>query len=84
MCGIAGFTDFAGQASPENQRRLETMVATLLHRGPDSAGMGNYQGVYMGMRRLAIIDLAGGKHPITTKTVASGRYTMAKSIISRN
>ena len=64
MCGIAGFTDFAGQASPENQRRLETMVATLLHRGPDSAGMGNYQGVYMGMRRLAIIDLAGGEQPI--------------------
>ena len=64
MCGIAGLVDFSGQALPENRDRMERMVQTLVHRGPDSAGMGVCAGVSMGMRRLAIIDLAGGDQPI--------------------
>ena len=64
MCGIAGIVEFGGAAPPENRARLERMVATLVHRGPDSAGMGGRDGVDMGMRRLAIIDLAGGDQPI--------------------
>ncbi len=64
MCGIAGIVDFSGENLPENQAAMERMVQTLVHRGPDSAGMGSCNGVSMGMRRLAIIDLAGGDQPI--------------------
>ena len=64
MCGIAGLVDFSGQSLPENHATMERMVQTLVHRGPDSAGMGTCAGVSMGMRRLAIIDLAGGDQPI--------------------
>ncbi len=64
MCGIAGLVDFSGHCAPESRPRLERMVHTLLHRGPDSAGMDECDGVSMGMRRLAIIDLAGGDQPI--------------------
>lgn len=44
--------------------RLEAMVDTLYHRGPDESGMAIHDGVAMGMRRLSIIDLAGGSQPI--------------------
>ncbi|MDO5673412.1 MAG: asparagine synthase (glutamine-hydrolyzing) [bacterium] len=64
MCGIAGLVDFSGESLPENHAAMERMVQTLVHRGPDSAGMGSCHGVSMGMRRLAIIDLAGGDQPI--------------------
>ncbi len=64
MCGIAGFVDFAGACPADGGVRLERMVQTLLHRGPDSAGMGACGPVSMGMRRLAIIDVDGGDQPI--------------------
>ena len=43
---------------------LEAMNATLVHRGPDSAGSFLGGPVGLAMRRLAIIDLAGGDQPI--------------------
>lgn len=69
MCGIAGFATFGPTAdthfeSVETRRRLETMVATLEHRGPDDAGYGVGDGVALGMRRLAIQDPQGGRQPL--------------------
>ncbi|XOF32452.1 MAG: asparagine synthase (glutamine-hydrolyzing) [Candidatus Electrothrix sp. YB6] len=65
MCGICGFVRFKEQQSPEaEQQRLESMVQTLYHRGPDEAGLAVHDGVALGMRRLAIIDLGGGTQPI--------------------
>lgn len=58
MCGICGF---AGEGGAE---RLNSMVATLLHRGPDEAGTWIGNGVALGMRRLSIIDVATGHQPI--------------------
>lgn len=58
MCGIAGFT------GASNSRLLRTMTATLTHRGPDSAGFWEGSGVSLGMRRLAIVDVATGEQPI--------------------
>ena len=62
MCGIAGFFG-AGDADV-----LQRMMARIAHRGPDEAGTlieSNY-GVHLGFQRLAILDIAGGKQPMTT------------------
>jgi asparagine synthase (glutamine-hydrolysing) len=40
------------------------MCDVLEHRGPDDEGIDIREGVAIGMRRLSIIDLAGGKQPI--------------------
>ena len=63
MCGIAGNVSFGGLPTV-NEETLKTMVDTLIHRGPDESGRDIYQNVAMGMRRLSIIDLAGGSQPI--------------------
>jgi asparagine synthase (glutamine-hydrolysing) len=58
MCGIFGFAGF------EDPRLLERMSKVLAHRGPDGEGYLRCGPVSMGMRRLSIIDLAGGDQPI--------------------
>ena len=44
------------------------MVQMLHHRGPDEEGSITLPGVGLGMRRLAIVDLAGGQQPIVNET----------------
>jgi asparagine synthase (glutamine-hydrolysing) len=63
MCGIAGIAVFGDMPSPSYQV-LKEMCETIIHRGPDENGMDIRDGVAMGMRRLAIIDLSGGSQPI--------------------
>src|SRR6185503_19395131 len=67
MCGIAGFVDKwdrnAGE-SFERGRLLKGMCDVIRHRGPDDDGFLLKDGVALGMRRLSIIDLAGGAQPI--------------------
>ena len=63
MCGIAGFIDV--ERSRENAERLiDRMCRVIRHRGPDDQGVWVGDGVALGMRRLSIIDLAGGHQPI--------------------
>jgi asparagine synthase (glutamine-hydrolysing) len=63
MCGIAGFID--GQRNRENAEQLiDSMCSVIRHRGPDDQGVWLADGVALGMRRLSIIDLAGGHQPI--------------------
>ena len=40
------------------------MLEAIVHRGPDGEGRFDRPGLALGMRRLAIIDLAGGDQPI--------------------
>jgi asparagine synthase (glutamine-hydrolysing) len=40
------------------------MCQTIVHRGPDDEGIYVRAGVGLGMRRLSIIDLAGGHQPV--------------------
>ncbi|MBN2035958.1 MAG: asparagine synthase (glutamine-hydrolyzing) [Chitinispirillaceae bacterium] len=62
MCGICGF---AGTGSDTD---LHRMNATQVHRGPDAGGEWTDpdNAVYLGHRRLSIIDLAGGAQPMAT------------------
>ena len=67
MCGIAGFVEPHGQgqdAGAGAPRRLQQMCDVIRHRGPDDEGMFVADGAALGMRRLSIIDLAGGHQPI--------------------
>ncbi len=66
MCGIIGFINL----DPERQADQSTarrMAAAILHRGPDDEGFYFNRNVAMGMRRLSIIDLAGGHQPISNE-----------------
>ncbi|MGH8587753.1 MAG: asparagine synthase (glutamine-hydrolyzing), partial [Gammaproteobacteria bacterium] len=53
------------------------MCETIVHRGPNDEGIHVQSGVGLGMRRLSIIDLGGGRQPIwnedrTVLTVFNG------------
>ena len=75
MCGIVGVADPTGR--PIDESVVERMCARITHRGPDDEGYytnappesgsgSRFQNgsVALGMRRLAIIDLATGRQPI--------------------
>ena len=62
MCGIVGFVNNDGRAVERGV--LEAMNRAIVHRGPDEDGFFLNGPVALGMRRLAIIDLAGGQQPI--------------------
>jgi asparagine synthase (glutamine-hydrolysing) len=63
MCGIVGFAGIELPAE-EARGRLRVMCDAIQHRGPDADGYFVEDGVAMGMRRLSIIDIAGGSQPI--------------------
>jgi asparagine synthase (glutamine-hydrolysing) len=62
MCGICGLAALDGSAVDASH--LETMNETLYHRGPDSSGTLVDGPVALAVRRLSIIDIAGGDQPI--------------------
>ena len=63
MCGIAGFVGTRASAESAAEQ-LRSMCDAIRHRGPDDAGYLVDGTVALGMRRLSIIDLAGGHQPI--------------------
>jgi asparagine synthase (glutamine-hydrolysing) len=65
MCGIAGFIDHSALSMEERTDILNRMCQVILHRGPDDQGMSIDGPVALGMRRLSIIDLAGGHQPMS-------------------
>ncbi len=62
MCGIVGIVNFDGRAV--DPPLLARMNEAIRHRGPDEDGAYVAGPVALAMRRLAIIDLAGGQQPI--------------------
>jgi asparagine synthase (glutamine-hydrolysing) len=66
MCGIYGVLFFPGSDQHEDAI-LDRMASRSLHRGPDEEGRYRGQNVLLGMRRLAIIDVAGGQQPISNE-----------------
>jgi asparagine synthase (glutamine-hydrolysing) len=67
MCGIAGFVRAAGPLAGD-ETLLRAMCDAIAHRGPDDDGRQIIGGAALGMRRLSIIDVAGGQQPITNET----------------
>jgi len=69
VCGIVGV------AGPQEDDWIATMSGTIVHRGPDDSGVFRDRDakVSLAMRRLAIIDLAGGHQPMRTP---DGRYSI--------
>jgi asparagine synthase (glutamine-hydrolysing) len=66
MCGIAGIIDPALPAAVVRPI-LKRMTDSLIHRGPDDEGFFVGDGIGLGMRRLSIIDVAGGRQPISNE-----------------
>jgi asparagine synthase (glutamine-hydrolysing) len=62
MCGICGF------AGAGDESILASMNEMLVHRGPDAGGLWHdaSESVYLGNRRLSIIDLKDGDQPMWT------------------
>jgi asparagine synthase (glutamine-hydrolysing) len=63
MCGIIGIV---GQSTPEQKQEALDLIA---HRGPDGEGQWTSKNglVWLGHRRLAIIDPEGGAQPISNE-----------------
>jgi len=77
VCGLAGWLGYRHdmRAQAEVVRR---MTATMACRGPDETGIWLGRHCALGHRRLAVIDLPGGKQPMTTVT-ADGSVTLVYS-----
>ncbi|MET4328632.1 asparagine synthase (glutamine-hydrolyzing) [Bradyrhizobium sp. i1.15.2] len=66
MCGICGWIDFHRDlGGPDARRELADMTATMAYRGPDDEGTWIDGPAALGHRRLAIIDIQGGRQPMT-------------------
>ena len=63
MCGIAGLA-YSNPARPASADTVRGMCDAIAHRGPDDEGVFTSGPVGLGMRRLSIIDLAGGHQPV--------------------
>ena len=66
MCGIAGAIDLEGRREFA-ARRLLAMTSAIAHRGPDDEQIHIEPGIALGVRRLSIVDLAGGRQPISNE-----------------
>src|SRR5438093_656921 len=66
MCGIAGIV-YRQRERPVPESLLRRLCSAMRHRGPDDEGLYLHGAVGLGMRRLSIIDLSGGRQPIFTE-----------------
>ena len=63
MCGITGII-YRDPQRPIDERVLKDMSNSIAHRGPDGEGFFVQENVGLAHRRLAIIDLEGGRQPL--------------------
>ncbi|MGW1408644.1 asparagine synthase (glutamine-hydrolyzing) [Streptomyces sp. NPDC002403] len=69
MCGITGWVSFDRDLrAAEEVAKLDAMTQTMSCRGPDDRGTWTAAHASLGHRRLAIIDLPGGRQPMTVDT----------------
>jgi asparagine synthase (glutamine-hydrolysing) len=66
MCGICGVVQVGGprEEPPVSAGALARMTNALVHRGPDEHGLVVLPGAALGVRRLAIVDVAEGHQPV--------------------
>ena len=72
MCGIGGIL-FSQQESGQIEARLARMEAALAPRGPDGSGTYVDPRAALVHRRLALLDVEGGRQPMCDP---SGRYVL--------
>jgi len=65
VCGIAGVVDTRGRVAQLGLVRR--LCEVLGHRGPDDEGYHADGPVALGQRRLSILDLAGGRQPMSNE-----------------
>jgi asparagine synthase (glutamine-hydrolysing) len=65
MCGICGIAYW--EAGPADEAVIREMTRLIRHRGPDDEGYYFSRGIGLGFRRLSIIDLAGGRQPMSNE-----------------
>src|SRR5262245_6827681 len=70
MCGFVAVLQNKRVVPESSARRA---LDAITHRGPDAAGEWSHGQVFLGHRRLSIIDLATGDQPMVS---ADGRYTI--------
>ena len=70
MCGICGYIGI------DDDELIARMTNKLEHRGPDDFGYFNEGDVHLGHRRLSIIDIGGGKQPMTNSDGSLGLISM--------
>jgi len=66
MCGIAGWVDFTRDLGQE-RAVVDAMTRTMACRGPDDEGVWIDRHAAIGHRRLSVIDLEGGRQPMTAE-----------------
>lgn len=69
MCGLLGFVDYSKELDKD---LFDNMLSCLRHRGPDDQGIESFDynnfSVFMGHKRLAILDLSShGHQPMSYK-----------------
>ncbi|GLX08590.1 asparagine synthase (glutamine-hydrolyzing) [Microbispora sp. NBRC 16548] len=67
MCGISGWVDY-GRDLRRERETVQAMTDTMACRGPDAEGMWLAPHAAFGHRRLAIIDIEGGRQPMAAET----------------
>jgi asparagine synthase (glutamine-hydrolysing) len=71
MCGIAGFIN--NEPREHSEARIEKMLESIAHRGPDQNEFGIFNNVTLGMNRLSIVCAKEDSIPYTD---VSGRYSV--------
>lgn len=66
MCGICGFIK-PDLPDKVDEHIIKRMTRVLAHRGPDDEGIFHKDNVFLGHRRLAVIDLKTGHQPMTNE-----------------
>ena len=68
MCGIAGIANFGPEREAPSRSVIQSMVASLKHRGPDEFGLYRDHFVGLGHARLSLIDLESGQQPLCNES----------------
>src|SRR3954469_20610346 len=77
MCGIAGWVSYEADLT-QRQDVADAMTETMSCRGPDDRGTWVRRAVALGHRRLGVIDLPGGRQPMSVRT-PNGEIAMVYS-----
>lgn len=77
MCGIAGIVNFEDKKIDRKSyvQKVRNMTEKLKFRGPDAEGFFEKNNVFLGHRRLSIIDPENGKQPMT-REFGGNRFTI--------